>query len=310
MSYATAHALYSSVTDLPELVSDDELVSLPSRDIAAILDAVEAREQAGATRIQEKVDGCWCALHVGASGRILSATARSGLPLRMAVEWVDKGERHRRLGYRWGGWTIIGECEAGTKRAGERREQREQSGNYGPPPFHVFAVVAPNGDCYQGHRDVADLLYRMLPGANATSHWHRMRPVREPNPGESWRSFAERIFAEGGEGVILHDDGVLYRAKPVIDADRVVLKVVTEKDRNGTARPKALVGYCFCWGKRPQFRISQKVQVPRGTQRMLKRGTVVTVVSSHIDRKTGVVRHGRIAEIRQPEDKLATECRR
>ena len=138
----------ADVVDLPELLpaaGDGPVVELPEVAPETIIAAVAAR-QAGGGAIQEKVDGCWCAMRVDARGRLTAPESRAGLRLRYAADWIGV-----RVAPRFAGWTIVGEIEAGTNRARRRRETREARG-----PFDCCRTIGSCqffdlGRCLVGH---------------------------------------------------------------------------------------------------------------------------------------------------------------
>lgn len=292
------HAHYQAVNDLPSLTphGDGPELALAIRSPEEIIDAVVAHEAPGA-RLQEKVDGCWACGVVGADGRIASVTSRAGLPLRFAVRWVGQ-----EIGRRWIGWQIIGELEVGTTRALRRREERGETLADTLDPWHVYGLLDPTGAPHEG-MEIAALVGQM--GGHDLRG--RLRPIAEAMPGESWAAFAASVLDAGGEGLIVRStDGTLYRAKPQVDFDRAVLRIVEHIDRNGHARRQAEIGVCTSAGARPRYRATQHVELPAGSPR-LPRGTVVTIIGSSINAASGAVRFARIVAVR--EDKAPEECR-
>lgn len=288
------HPLYdltADCSDLPELLPSgdgDVVVALPAQATEAVIAAVRARQELGGT-CQEKVDGCWCAMELDADGRVRTATSRAGLPLRYARSapgWVQS-TIHPALA----GWTIVGELEAGTTRAMMRRDEER-------PLFHVYAMFDSTG------ADRSDELARICFDLGVD----RMRPVRQALPGEDWGSFCQRILDDGGEGVVIRQGGRCYRAKPVLEVDRVVSRVFSERDRHGKLRVKAQLAVASRRGKNARLRPLQIVILPRHLQPndVLKRVVKVTGASVH----KGVVRHARIVEVRPEEEKQPHECRR
>lgn len=297
--FVMSHTLYREVIDLPELLpppdSDGPVLQLADVDPERIVAAVAARQAAGG-RLQEKVDGCWACAVVGTDGALGPVESRAGLRLRQGRRWAG-----RQLGARWAGWTIIGELEVGTTRARRAREDRNE-GLDALDPWHVTELIDPAGRRIDGP-ELAMVVAQMA-GLDLRG---RLHPVREALPGESWADFARDVFDRGGEGVVLRTlDGHIYRAKPLIDFDRVVLGIVEHVDRRRHVRLQARLGLCTSAGKRPRYRETQVVELPARAPR-LPRGTVVAVTGTSVNTESGVVRFARIVRVR--EDKPAHECR-
>ena len=294
------HPLHREVLDLPGLhaSADGPVLQLPEVDLDALVAAVVARQRPGA-RLQEKADGCWACAHVGVDGTITSITARSGKPLRQGARW-----RGQFVGYRWGGWTIIGELETGTSRAKARRRSRGESTADSLDPWHVYGLVDPRGLVFDGPE-----LGMLVAQLASTSPHGRIQAIHEALPGEPWAEFTRRVMNAGGEGVVvIEPDGTRYRAKPQVDLDRAVLGIVEHIDRRGRVHLQARIGVCTSAGARPRFRETQVVELPKGTRRSeLPRGAVVSIVGSSVDLQTGVVQFARIVGIRT--DKAAADCR-
>ena len=123
-----AKATYTTTAkcqDLPELLErfgDEVALVLPDGQLDRLVSAVAARRAPGA-RLQEKIDGCWCAMRLCADARVEAVTSRSGLHLRVAVAWIGE-QYHRNLS----GWTLIGEVEAGTHSASIERQAEDAEG--------------------------------------------------------------------------------------------------------------------------------------------------------------------------------------
>jgi len=272
--------------------------SIPDHTPETILGIIAELEQLGG-RIQEKVDGCWCAMSVDKHNRLVRARSRTNKPLRYAAEW-----RNFSVNPGFEGWQLIGELEAATTRAKHHRATREADLDFGPPPYHVYAVVNPTGDVYDGWHDVMALLFQMIPPAMLGT----IKPVDEALNGEPWADFARRILEADGEGCVIRRDGECWRIKQRLDFDRYVASTVMEKDRNGRRRHKARLSICTSNGRRPRYRVAQTVVLPSGVWPRDVKGKVVTVVGSSIERATGVIRHARIVEIR--DDKEGRDCRK
>lgn len=282
----TAYDLTARCRDLPELVDvvDGEVtLAMPAGELDRIVAAVAARREPGAL-LQEKVDGCWCALAVGPGGVITSATSRAGLPLRAADGWV--GQRvHTFLA----GWTLIGEAECGTQWSASHRDDNPI------PRLHLYAALDARG------RAVAHDRVRAL----ALRHLHvRIAYVNECGPRESWSDFARRIIEAGGEGVVIRTAaGACYRAKPRSTVDRVVARAYTQADHHGEPRRFADLAVT----EAGRLRTIQAVLVPEAIQRELRRGRVVAVAGASVS-TAGVVRHARIVELRPRDEKMPAEC--
>lgn len=287
--------LTADCADLPEFLpaeGDGPVVELPEVDPETIIAAVAARQAQGGV-LQEKVDGCWCAMTVDERGRLRNPLSRAGLRLRFAADWVGV-----HVDPQFVGWTIVGELEAGTTRARRRRETRESRGWYGLPIFHVYAMVDPAGAMH-GPELAGQVAPLELAG--------RLRPVRQALPGQSWADFARRVFDEGGEGVVIRQGGACWRAKPLVTFDRYVMGIASEPDSKGRVCHKAILGVCTSAGARPRYQRLQVVELPRGVRWQDVKGLVVSVAGAAVDRESGVIRHARIVEVR--EDKAGWECR-
>ncbi|MFZ5788963.1 MAG: hypothetical protein ACOY3Y_21195 [Acidobacteriota bacterium] len=296
------HPLYARTADCEDpaelvgAVGDGVALVLPDEDHAAVLAALRAKqaELGGAGRCQEKVDGCWCALAFDGSGRIASATSRAGLPLRFArgeTPWVG-----HRFSAALAGWTIVGELEAGTQRAAAVRDGERDL----EPLMYAFGAFDPDG---------VDRTDR-LPAVLSHIHHPRLRPVPEALPGEDWADFLRSVLDRGGEGVVVREPGGrCLRYKPVFEADRVALSVLSERDRNGKLRTKVRLGLCTSAGQRPRYRPTQTVIIPRHIMPAeLKGKRVVRVRGASVD-ADGVIRHASIADVRPREEKQPWECR-
>jgi hypothetical protein len=290
-----SHPLYDATAhcqDLPELLPVDEsgpALALPTTDHDTVVAAVRARQELGGGVCQEKVDGCWCAMVLDADGRVGTATSRAGLPLRYARSapgWVGVT-----ISPVLAGWTIVGELEAGTTRASQRRDD-------GRPWLHVYAMFGPDG------ADRSDELARICWDLGV----ERMRPVRQALPGEDWGDFTRRILDQGGEGVVIRQGGHCYRAKPQLEVDRVISRVFSERDRHGKMRLKAQLAVASRQGKSLRFRPLQIVILPRNIDAVGAVKRVAKITGASITPQ-GVVRHARIVELRPEEEKQLHECR-
>lgn len=271
--------------DLPELVSEaaDGTVSLsfPDGSIDRVVAAVAARRAPGAI-LQEKVDGCWCSMRLGADARVESVTSRAGLHLRVAVGWI--GEQFAR---QLAGLTLIGEVEAGTHWASLHRDEDLL------PRLHLYGALDRSGRAL-GHDRVRKL--------GAWIRHPRVQLVREAAWNEDWASFTRSVLDDGGEGVVIRDESGIWRAKPRQTVDRFVSKVFYAEDRHGQRRLYATLSISV----NGRFRRTQDVLVPEGLKPSELRRRVVVVVGASVDPRTGVVRHARIVDTR--EDKPADEC--
>ena len=289
--------LYTSTArcrDLDELVDVADGVftmAFPDGSIDRVVAAVAGRREPGA-RLQEKVDGCWCAMAIGDDGRVASVTSRSGLHLRVAVAWVGE-QLHRNLA----GWTLVGEVEAGTHWASlERQAEAGEGGDPRIPRLHVYAALDKQG------RPVDENKLRSV-----AKQWRhaRVQLVREACPTESWSAFTQAVLDAGGEGVVIRAaDGACWRAKPRHTADRYVSRVYLKADRHGTQR--LFADLSVCRGK--SFKRVQTVLVPEGMTAAQLRQKVVVVVGASMDLATGVIRHARISDVRPVGEKLPTDC--
>lgn len=295
MDAITAYAATTRCRDLPELMdrSSGELVlALPAGDLERVVAAVAARRSPGAA-LQEKIDGCWCAMQIDADARVESVTSRSGKPLRVAVAWVGV-QMHRNLR----GWTLVGEIEAGTSWASRRRAPGEL------PRFHVYGALDRAGRVVDRHRLARSAIARFRPHPDRHGHESQQpvcQLVREARHGEDWATFVRSVLEAGGEGVVIHEDGgARWRAKTRLTVDRVVLRVERRRDRNGDMRHHALVGLVG--------REIQDVLVPEWADADDLEGRVVAVTGASLDETAGVVRHARIVEVREDGDKLPDDC--
>lgn len=290
-----SHPLYditADCDDLPELLPSDEngpALALPTTDHETVVASVRARQELGGV-CQEKVDGCWCAMELGDDGRVRTATSRAELPLRYARSapgWVGSV-----ISPVLAGWTIVGELEAGTTRASQRRDN-------GRPWFYVYAMFDADGV------DRSDEIARICWDVDA----ERMRPIRQALPGEDWGDFTQRVLDEGGEGVVIRQGGRCYRAKPLLEVDRVVGRVFQERDRHGKSRTKAQLCVASRRGKNSRLSPLQIVILPRHILPADVRGRRVAKVTGASITPQGVVRHARIVEVRPEEEKQWHECR-
>lgn len=285
MDAVTAYAETTRSQHLPELYSREagELaLAIPDGDLERVVAAVVDRRSPGAA-LQEKIDGCWCAMIIGDDCRVASVTSRSGLRLRVAVAWIGE-QFHPHLR----GWTLIGEIEAGTAWASQRRDDPRI-----PPRLHVYAALDRAGRPVDRHR-LARSAIRRFPHP-------RVCLVREAAYGEDWAAFTRSVFVAGGEGVVIHEDsGARWKAKARITLDRVVVEVVERADRNGRWRMHAVIGL--------PGRPIQDVLIPESIDWRLLPGRVVAVTGASLDETTGVVRHARIVALREEGDKLPEEC--
>ena len=293
-----SHPLYdrtANCDDAPELLPSSDgapVFLLPETDPETVVAAVRARRSAGGV-CQEKIDGCWVALELDETGRVALATSRATLPLRFARSekpWLGQ-LLHRALA----GWTIVGEMEAGTQRAARVRDgERELE-----PVVYAFA-------CFdaEGTDRTAEL------GAVLGRAAHpRLRHIPQALRGEDWGSFTSEVLERGGEGVVIRQGGELIRCKPVHELDRVVLRTFWEADQYGKKRSKAQLGVCVSAGKRPRYKPTQIVIVPGHIlPAELRARRVVKVIGASVTPE-GVIRHGRISEVRPQEEKQPTECR-
>lgn len=293
----TSHPLYESTArchDLPELLEHEggELVlSFPDGSIDRVVAAVAARQAPGVV-LQEKIDGCWCALKLDEEGRVGSVTSRAGIPLRVGVAWLGEVVR-----WQLPGWTMIGELEAGTHWAAqERQAEEDEGGDARVPRFYLYAAFDRQG------RRVPEARVRRLPGW--VGH-PRLVAVRQAAPGEDWAAFTRRVLDRGGEGVVLrYPDGSCFRAKPRLTCDRYISRVYYAPDRYGQQRLHADLSVVRGRG----WRRVQQVLVPEGLTPAALRRRVVVVVGASVHPRTGVVRHARIAAVREPGDKSPREC--
>lgn len=295
------HPLYRPVEDLPELCrprGDGPELALPEIDPETIIAAVVARQAPG-VRLQEKVDGSHAIGVVGPDGRIATMTSRAALPLRTGRRWIGVD-----LGRRWAGWTLIGELEVGTTRAMRRRDARGETLEDSLDPWHIFQLVAPDGRTLEG----AALAWPLAQMGGLDLRG-RLLPVREAVDGENWEDFARDVLASGGEGLIVRTpDGAIYRAKPAVDFDRVVMAERRHVDRNGHVHRQVMLGVCVSAGARARYRaIDQWLELPAAAPLRIPRHTVVSIIGSTINTETGVVRFARITAFR--EDKAPWECR-
>jgi len=290
--YATAHCL-----DLVELVDkvDGEIsLAIPTGDLDRIALAVAARRRPGDI-LQEKIDGCWCAMQLSGEARVASVTSRSGLHLRVAVAWL--GEQ---LPKQLAGMTLIGEVEAGTHWSSLGRQAEAAAaaglGDTRIPRFHLYGALSSAGELLNPDR--VRKLGRWI------SH-PRLFPIHEATPREGWASFVYSVIAAGGEGVVIRESGgQCWRAKPATTIDRYASKVYEAPDRNGELRTfVALSAYV---GRK--WKIIQTVLAPEGMPASKLRNRVVVVLGACLDPQTGVVRHARIAQIREEGDKTALDC--
>lgn len=283
---STPYELTARCLDLPELVdqADGELVlALPSGELERVVAAVAARRDPGAL-LQEKVDGCWCALAIGTGGIVESATSRSGLALRAADGWI--GQRvHSFLA----DWTLIGEAECGTQWSAAHRDDNPI------PRLHLYAAIDARG------RRVSTDRVRAL----TLRHLHvRIAYVNECGAREDWAEFARRVLEAGGEGVVIRAvDGTCYRAKPRSTVDRVVARAYSKADHTGAPRRFADLAVT----EAGRLRTVQSVLVPEAIERELRRGRVVAVAGASVS-PAGVVRHARIVELRPRDEKQPAEC--
>jgi hypothetical protein len=292
-----ARTIYSETArcqDLPELLDrhgDEVAMVLPDGSLDRLVGAVAARRAPGA-RLQEKVDGCWCAAKVGQDGRVESVTSRSGLHLRVAVAWI--GEQ---LPLYLAGFTLIGEVEAGTHWASvERQAADDEGGDSRLPRYHLYGALDRAGRPVKADRVRA--IGRRLSHA-------RVCYVREAAPRESWADFVRSVLDAGGEGVIIRETGgAIFRAKPRHTCDRYCSRVYTKADRHG--QPRLFADLSVATGR--TFRRVQTVLVPEGMTAAQLRKRVVVVTGASLDTVTGVVRHCRIADVRPEGEKLASEC--
>jgi hypothetical protein len=282
------HLHYHPVEDLPGLRPCGLLEPI---DPGRIVDAVASLEAPG-RRLEEKVDGCWCALSIGDDGR-LAAISRAGLPLRQAGEW-----RGRLLGRDWAGWTIVGEVLAGTPAARAARDA--------DPDGEAYPRVYATHAYYRGE-DRSAMLAAVLAELPAVAPWARIAPMPACPPWESWRSWSTRVLGRGAEGLIVVDGDRRWRVKPLDDVDRVVLGVRDELRRDGRPVAKVALGVAVRGGRRPRYRETQVVLLPRGAVAAQIVGRVVRVAGASVDPDSGVVRHARIAGLRS--DKIPSECR-
>jgi len=290
---ATAHC-----HDLPELVDrvDGEIsLAIPTGDLDRIALAVAARRQPGAV-LQEKIDGCWCVMQLNDQARVASVTSRSGLHLRVAVAWL--GEQ---LPKQLAGLALIGEVEAGTHWSSLERQAEAaaaaEPGDVRIPRLHLYAAMSRAGDELLSPDRVRKL-------GRWISH-PRLIPIREAAPGEDWASFTRSVMAAGGEGVVIREaSGRCWRAKPTTTIDRYASKVYEAPDRNGELRTfVALSAYV---GRK--WKIIQTVLAPEEMPASKLRNRVVVILGASLDPKTGVMRHARIAQIREEGDKTALDC--
>jgi hypothetical protein len=286
--------------DLPELERRDGPWSLLEIDADEVADAVAARRSEGG-RLEEKVDGCWCAMRVADDGRLTDPRSRTDKVLRQAGRWrgvmVDRG---------LAGWLVIGEMFAGTSRARRARYRRgEELGPGHLDPFYVYSLRSPDG------RTIAGTECAGIVGA---LNVERLLPVPSALPWGDWRQFTLDVLERGGEGVVIrHDDGTCHRAKARLEVDMVVLRRFAERDRRGRMRIKLDVGYCVSSGTRKRYRRTQTILAP-GQDYLDSTGlnwgdfkphAVVSVLGAMIG-KGGIIRDARFSELRK--DKPASEC--
>jgi hypothetical protein len=282
--------------DLPELAErhgDEVALSFPDGQIDRVVAAVAARQATGAA-LQEKVDGCWCALRLDEKGRVESVTSRSGIYLRVAVGWV--GETLR---WQIPFWTLVGEVVAGTHWASEyrAREEKREGAPVPIPQFHLYAAFDRQG------RRVPEDRVRSLP---AWIGHPRLVAVRQCERGQNWGDFTRSVIAAGGEGVVIREaDGSVWRAKPRTTVDRVARTVVRRPDRHGVMRHYVVLAVATEDGG---LRSIQRVLLPEGMAPTRVARRVVVVVGASEDTRTGMIRHARIVDVREPGDKGEAEC--
>jgi hypothetical protein len=300
-----AHEHYEATArclDLPELmdrIGDEVALSFPSGDYARVVEAVAARRTPGAA-LQAKVDGCWCAVRLDESGRVKSVTSRTGRPLRCAFGWVGEKVKHQLPG-----WTLIGEVEAGTTWSSRRRTREAARASDADaralvrvPRLHLYAAYDRQG------RRVAEARLRSLP---AWIGHPRIVAVRQCGPREDWSAFARSVLERGGEGVVIRAaDGGLWRAKTRVTLDRVVVDTEYLRDHLGVRRLHVRLAYVRDDGVPVE---TQQVLAPEGARPEDLDGRVVAVTGASVDLVSGVVRHARIVEIREPGDKPIEDCR-
>lgn len=272
-------ALYEATTrlrDLPEL----ELDSTPED----VVRAVRAAQCPGGI-CQEKIDGCYLELGVGVGGVIESVTSRAGLDHQYAQDWL--GERVNPL---YAGWTIQGEIVAGTHWASQQREAGAL------PTVYVYGMVRRNGRPLRHEQVTQRIRWAAHPS---------LRTVPTAGPTEDWGAFTAAVLARGGEGVVLRLPSGRYRAKPGVSPDRVVRRVYEARNRHGGRVWKAEVGGYRQGRSRPVT--TQTVLVPEWALPLLARGRVVVVTGASVD-PTGVVRHGRLGQVRVPGEVEPRAC--
>jgi hypothetical protein len=289
-----SYTLTARCHDLPELVDQTEdgiSLALPSGAIDRVVEAVAGRRGPCAI-LQEKIDGCWCALKLDAAARVESVTSRSGLHLRVAVAWM--GEQFDR---QLAGFTLIGEVEAGTHWSSvERHAEESEGGDVRVPRLHLYAALDRAGRVLSVDRTRKLCRWIAHP---------RCLPVRECRPNESWETFTRSVLEAGGEGVVIRTaDGEIFRAKPRTTVDRYVSRTYAKPDRHGTMR--LFCDLSFFNGR--SFTKAQTVLVPEAMTPQQLRRAVVVVVGASLDPVTGVVRHARIADVRPQGEKTAREC--
>lgn len=280
---------YQPIADMPELIDSDGdggiVLAMPDGDLDRLVAAVAARRCPGA-RLEEKKDGAWVRLTIGADGLVAAATSRSGLGLKAARPWLGQRVHHIVAG-----WTLVGELERYTPGSVATRDDPENA---------VGLVWVHSAWDRRGRPVDHDRLLRVL----RRGLHSRLAPIPECPWSADWAAWTRVVIEAGGEGVVVKlPDGTCYRAKPRRHEDRVVVRAYREADHNDVQVNKADVG-AYVGG---QLRALQTVLVPARMGRAVRRGRVVLVAGPSMS-ADGVVRHGRIVEVRDVDDKQPQEC--